>query len=126
VASDKKKLKFTDPVISELNIKQPKTFVLIIGESLSRHHMQLYGYPRETNPKLTAMKDKLFVFNDVVSPATTTIDVMQLVLTLADHEHPEYYFEKRSIVNLFADAGYDTVWLGNQISGVTGTTLDMV
>jgi len=110
----RKKLKFTDPVISELNIKQPKTFVLIIGESLSRYHMQLYGYPRETNPELTAKKDKLFVFNDVVSPATTTIETMKLVLTLANHEHPEYFLEKRSIVNLFADAGYDTVWLGNQ------------
>jgi heptose-I-phosphate ethanolaminephosphotransferase len=112
--SIRKRLKFTDPVISELKIKQPKTFVVIIGESLSRHHMQLYGYPRETNPELTAMKEQLYIFNDVITPSTTTIGTMKLVLTLANHEHPEYFLEKRSIVNLFADAGYDTVWIGNQ------------
>ena len=39
---------------------------------------------------------------------------MKLVLTLANHQHPEYYLEKRSIVNIFSDAGYETVWVGNQ------------
>ena len=110
----RQKLKFTDTVISQLKITKPQTFVVIIGESLSRNHMQIYGYPRETNPKLTAMKDQLYIFNDVVSPTTTTMETMKFVLTLANNQHPEYFFEKRSIVNLFSEAGYDTLWIGNQ------------
>lgn len=110
----RQKIKSDDRAVSELKIKKPKTFVIIIGESLSRNHMQLYGYKRETNPELSSMKKELYVFRDVVSPATTTIDTMKYVLTLADQQHPEYFFEKRSIVNLFAEAGYETVWIGNQ------------
>lgn len=107
-------LKFEDRVVSDLKIKQPKTFVVIIGESQSRGHMQLYGYERETNPKLSAIKDHLYIFKDVVSPATVTVESMKYVLTLANHQHPEYFLQKRSIVNLFNEAGYDTVWIGNQ------------
>lgn len=110
----RERLRFSDPVVSELKIKKPKTFVVILGESLSRSHMQLYGYSRETSPELSAMKEQLYIFKDVVSPATTTMDTMKYVLTLADHSHPEYFLEKRSVVNLFSDAGYETVWIGNQ------------
>lgn len=107
-------IKLEGAVVSELKIKKPKTFVVIIGESQSRSHMQLYGYGRETNPKLNAIKDQLFIFRDVISPATTTVEVMKHVLTLANQQHPEYFLQKRSVVNLFNEAGYDTVWIGNQ------------
>jgi len=107
-------IKFEGAVVSELKIKNPKTFVVIIGESQSRSHMQLYGYERETNPKLSAIKDHLYVFKNVTSPATTTVEVMKHVLTLANQRHPEFFLQKRSIVNLFNEAGYDTVWIGNQ------------
>lgn len=107
-------IKLEGAVVSELKIKKPKTFVVIIGESQSRSHMQLYGYGRETNPKLNAIKDQLFIFSDVISPATTTVEVMKHMLTLANQQHPEYFLQKRSVVNLFNEAGYDTVWIGNQ------------
>lgn len=107
-------LKFDDKVVSELKIKNPKTFVVIIGESQSRSHMQLYGYERETNPKLSAIKDHLYIFKNVISPATVTVETMKYVLTLANQQHPEYFLQKRSVVNLFKEAGYDTVWIGNQ------------
>ena len=31
----------------------PQIMVLVIGESLNKHHMSLYGYPRNTNPLLS-------------------------------------------------------------------------
>lgn len=107
-------IKVEGEVVSELKIKNPKTFVIILGESQSRGHMQLYGYERETNPELINIKDHLYVFKDVVSPATTTVEVMKYVLTLANQQHPEYFLQKRSVVNLFNETGYDTVWIGNQ------------
>jgi len=107
-------LKFNDPVTSGLNIKDPKLFVLIIGESLSKAHMQLYGYGRETNPNLSKIKKQLYIFRDVISPAATTVDVMKYILTFADLKHPEYFLTKRSIVNLFSELNYNTIWIGNQ------------
>jgi len=107
-------LKFDDKVMSDLKIDKPKTFVVIIGESQSRSHMQLYGYERETNPELNQIKGQLYIFNNVISPATITVESMKYILTLANHQNPEYFLQKRSVVNLFQEAGYDTVWIGNQ------------
>ncbi|MDR1370417.1 MAG: sulfatase-like hydrolase/transferase [Dysgonamonadaceae bacterium] len=90
------------------------TFIVIIGESLSRNHMQLYGYSRPTTPNLESMKNELRVYNDVVSPYTHTIAVLKQALTFADHDHPEYYLQKPSVVDLFRDAGFKTYWISTQ------------
>ncbi|MEJ5362760.1 MAG: sulfatase-like hydrolase/transferase [Spirochaetota bacterium] len=106
--------KWNDNVKCKLNIKEPKIFVLVIGESLSRSHMQVYGYQRETNPELSKIQQNLYIFTDVISPAVTTVDVMKYVLTFATLKNPESFIEKRSVVNLFKDAGFETIWIGNQ------------
>ena len=90
------------------------TFIVIIGESLSRNHMHIYGYHRETTPLLDSLKNDLHVYTDVVSPNTHTIAVLKYVLTFANHNHPEYYFNKPSIVDLFDYAGFETYWISNQ------------
>lgn len=110
----RQQLKFNDKVISEQKSQNPKTFVLILGESLSRNHMQLYGYKRETNPRLSSIKEQLYIFSDVISPATITINSMRYLLTFANHNHPDYFLKKRSLANLFNEAGYETIWIGNQ------------
>ena len=43
----------------------PSTHIVVIGESTSRLHMSLYGYERQTNPKLESMKKELKIFNNV-------------------------------------------------------------
>jgi len=89
-------------------------FVVVLGESTSTYHMSLYDYFRETNPLLEARKDELETYTDVVTPDTYTIGVMKKVLTFADHEHPEYYTQKASVVELFNAAGFETYWISNQ------------
>ncbi|GHS90939.1 phosphoethanolamine transferase CptA [Bacteroidia bacterium] len=90
------------------------TFVVIIGESLSRNHMQIYGYSRPTTPILDSMKNELYIYKDIVSPNTHTIGVLKQALTFADYDHPEYYLQKPSIVDLFRDAGFKTYWISTQ------------
>jgi heptose-I-phosphate ethanolaminephosphotransferase len=92
----------------------PETIVVVIGESLSRHHMSLYGYERETNPLLSARKSSLKIYQDVVSPQVHTIPVMRSVLTFADETHPEYLTEAPSLFELFNRAGYETYLISNQ------------
>ena len=95
----------------------PKTIVVVIGESLTRRHMSLYGYPRTTNPKLGALGDSLFVYKDVISPQVHTIPVLRSILTLADRDNLDYITEKPSMFELFNRAGYETHFISTQPFG---------
>lgn len=91
-----------------------RVFVVIIGESLSTEHMGIYGYCRNTTPQLCALKSELDIFTDVVTCDTHTIGVLKKVLTFADHDHPDWYIMKPSIVEVFNSAGFETYWISNQ------------
>lgn len=93
----------------------PKTIVVVIGESLNKHHMSLYGYERDTNPFLKQQIDSsLYVYNDIVSPQVHTIPVMRSLLTMSDRQNPEYFTEHPSLFELFNRAGFDTYLISNQ------------
>lgn len=93
----------------------PETIIVVVGESLTRHHLSLYGYPRNTNPLLSLKSDSsLYVYKDVVSPQVHTIPVMRSLLSMSDIEHPEYFTEKPSLFELFNRAGYNTYLISNQ------------
>lgn len=91
----------------------PQTHVVIIGESTSSVHMQLYGYKRETNPELNKLKNELLVYNDVITPNTHTIVALDKILTFSDFKKPNKK-ENSSIIQLANAAGYKTYWLSNQ------------
>lgn len=92
----------------------PKTVVVVIGESLNKHHMSLYGYQRNTNPLLSQLGDSIIVYNDVVSPHVHTIPVMRSVLSMNELDNPEFFVEKPSLYELFNRAGYETFLISNQ------------
>jgi heptose-I-phosphate ethanolaminephosphotransferase len=96
---------------------QPRTLVLVLGESTTREHMHLYGYGRDTTPNLDALAASgqgLTVFRNVVSPRPYTIEVMQQILTFGDEEHPDRFLTDPSLINLMKQAGYKTFWITNQ------------
>ncbi|WP_034058153.1 sulfatase-like hydrolase/transferase [Lacinutrix jangbogonensis] len=93
--------------------EKPQVGIVIIGESTSRWHMQLYNYNRETNPILSKMKDELFIFNDVIAPEVMTIKSLEKSLTLSDHNNPKAE-NNFSIVQLANAAGFETFWISNQ------------
>ncbi|MFY0603117.1 MAG: sulfatase-like hydrolase/transferase [Flavobacteriaceae bacterium] len=90
-----------------------EVYVLIIGESTTRTHMQLYGYDRKNNPKLDSLKEELTIYNDIISPHTHTIPSLEKVLTLASHESPNKKYDG-TLIQLFNKAGFKTYWLSNQ------------
>ena len=92
----------------------PKTIVVVIGESLNKHHMSLYNYIRNTNPLLSQYGDSLIVYQDVVSPQVHTIPVMRSLLSMSELDHNEYFTEKPSLYELFNRAGYNTYLISNQ------------
>ena len=95
------------------NNKKPQIGVIIIGESTTSWHMQLYNYNRKTNPILSKMKEELYVFNNVISPDIMTIKSLEKVLTLSDYFNPKIQ-DNFSIVQLANAAGYKTYWISNQ------------
>ncbi len=103
-------------VTQSYNDTIPETYVVVVGESLTRHHLSLYGYPRRTSPLLEAKRDSnsLYVYKDITSPQVHTIPVIRSVLSMLDHEHPEYFTEKPSLFELFNRAGYETSLISNQ------------
>jgi heptose-I-phosphate ethanolaminephosphotransferase len=100
--------------LTEVQKTLPTTVVIVIGESTTRVHMGLYGYPRDTNPKLSSIKDELTVFSNVFSSRPNTIESLEQVLTFADQEHPDWYKTKPSVLAMLKQAGYKSYWISNQ------------
>lgn len=98
-------------VKNELPGDPPRTLVVVIGESANRHHHALYGYHRATNPELLRIKDELILFNNVISSHSQTIPTVREAMSFPGPEGL-----RLPLVNLFRQAGFETVWLSNQIS----------
>jgi len=105
------------PVSNYVNVAKidttAQTHVVIIGEATSNWHMQLYGYNRPTNPKLSKIREQLIVFDSVISPHVHTVMSLDKILTLSDMHAPNKK-NNTSIVQLANAAGYDTYWISNQ------------
>jgi heptose-I-phosphate ethanolaminephosphotransferase len=94
-----------------------QTLVVIIGESLTRRHMSLYGYGRNTNVLLSRKDSSLAVYDDVVSPQVHTIPVIRKVMTFLERNHADYFSKRPSLFELFNRAGYETYFISNQPYG---------
>ncbi|NHN26805.1 phosphoethanolamine transferase [Flavobacterium jejuense] len=91
----------------------PETYVLIIGESTTNHHMGIYGYYRNTTPLLNSVANELIVYKDVICPNTHTLTSLEKVLTLGNTENLDLKYEG-NLLQLFNQAGFVTYWISNQ------------
>lgn len=93
--------------------------LIIIGESLNRKMMSLYGYPLPTTPLLEKLvadstKGKTYQFNDVISPEAMTVLSLRKVLTNINNTNKLTFSKCVTLVDLFKAGGYETFWLSNQ------------
>lgn len=98
----------------EASKPSPTTAVIVIGESSTRLHFGLYGYHRDTNPKLSTIKNELQVFKRVYASRPNTIESLEQVLSFADQLHPDLYKTKPTLIAMMKQAGYKTIWISNQ------------
>ena len=95
-----------------------KNIILIIGESLQRGHMSLYGYGIETTPLLESLEasGNLIKFSDTISPYATTNQVLMRLLNFSNYEseRQKAWFRSLSIIDMFGLSGYRTFWISNQ------------
>lgn len=90
------------------------THILVIGESTTRRHMSLYGYARETTPRLSVLAPELDVATNACSSRGVTITALQEMLTFATREDRTPLYRKPNLLQLAKAAGFRSWWLSNQ------------
>ncbi len=111
------------PGLSDRNHDTANTLVLVIGESTSSRRMGLYGYSRETTPRLSALAPELLVFDQVYASRPYTIESLEQVLSFADQTHPKRYLQSPTLIEIMKQAGYRTYWITNQQTQTRRNTL---
>ena len=92
---------------------KPQTIVLVIGESMNREDMSLYGYSRKTTPRLEEIdkNERNFLKAKIAySTRFSTVAAFNTMLEfdpapLPEHGHALAFFKK---------AGFHIVWISNQ------------
>ena len=109
--------------------KEKGIYVLVIGESANRTRMSAYGYELDTTPWLKSAKNDphLLLFKNAYSCHVQTVPALTYALT-TKNQYNDIPIEKAvSILDMAEAAGYDTVWLSNQVKfGSWGTPVTII
>ena len=93
---------------------QPQTYVIVVGESMNRNHMSLYGYDRDTTPNLNRLSSEFIKFDNVVSAFAQTSPSLSVTLTEADTVNGLRESDAISLLGAMKKAGFKTWWISNQ------------
>ena len=106
----------THPQLEIKNYNRPTNIIIIIGESHSKIHSSLYGYSKDTNPRLSSIKENLYVFNNVCSPGRNTINAFKCFMSTYDSQYKDStnWHSCTTILEILNIIGYKTIWLSNQ------------
>ncbi len=92
----------------------PAAVMLVIGESVNRDNLALYGYGRPTSPRLLADKDRLgeqmLVLRNAWSVDASTLPALQNLFRFGQGERED----PPHLLALARAAGYKVWWVGNQ------------
>ena len=123
--------------LKQLNLSSPAkgVYVLVIGESLTKDHMQLYGYSRKTTPWLSnfAAKNGTMVFKNAYANHTHTVPTLSYALSEKNQYNDLVLEQAATIIDAARAAGYKTYWLSNQLKysvydtpvNIIGTSADV-
>lgn len=92
--------------------------LLIIGESYTRHHSQLYGYGVATTPQQAERKERgeLTHFTDVVTPWNITSYVFKNIFTMHVVGQEGEWCDNWLFPIIFRKAGYHVTFITNQFA----------
>lgn len=99
-----------------LKIRKGGVYVLVIGESETRNHMQVYGYDRPTTPWLQSLKGNpdLLLFGHAYSNHVQTVHVLTYALSQKNQYNNVPLQDACSLVEVAKAAGFHTYWISNQ------------
>ncbi len=114
VIAARKKLYQTKDFNAQMLSAKPQTYVIVVGESLNRNHMSLYGYVRDTTPNLNRLSSEFIKFDNVVSAFAQTSPSLSVSLTEADTVNGLKETQAISLLGAMKKAGFKTWWISNQ------------
>jgi glucan phosphoethanolaminetransferase (alkaline phosphatase superfamily) len=90
--------------------------VIVMGESVNKNHMALYGYDQNTTPFFSSLKtDKNFYIFNAISPTNQTRFSIPIDLTKANvHDFQKSFVHSCSILTDFKANDYKSYWISNQ------------
>lgn len=90
-----------------------EVYVMVIGETSRACNWSLYGYSRQTNPKL-AQCEGLVAFPYALSESNTTHKSVPMLLSPVSAVDYDSLYYRKSIVTAFKEAGFHTAFFSNQ------------
>lgn len=99
------------PIKTLIKNSQYDKIIIIIGESSSKNHMQIYNYQEKTTPFLNTLQP--YIYN-AISPVNITRYSIPIILSDATVDNWKTFFTSASIVTTMKQAGYYTYWISNQ------------
>ncbi len=89
-------------------------YVLVVGETSRADNWQLFGYGRETNPKLS-VREGLAAYPKTLSESNTTHKSVPMILSpLTAETFGDSIYCSKGICEAFNEAGFTTAFLSNQ------------
>ena len=104
--------------------EQPiENIVVLIGESVRKQNMSLYGYQRDTTPIEASEKENMLLYQNAYSPAAITNISVPIVLSNLDISNYKKELRKLSdnVMNAANHLNYNTFWYSTQ-GGAQGIT----
>lgn len=98
-----------------VTVPERQVYVLVIGETGRRDRWSMYGYARDTNPELAATPN-LVKLEDVVTPWAASRMAVPLIVTRKRGSDTASALRERTVMHAFAEAGFDTYWMSNQLA----------
>lgn len=110
------KRKIGELIIDAKKKSAGETHVVVIGESLNRNHMGLYGYHRNTTPFMDKYYEagELMRFDNAYSIHTHTMHVFSHAFTSVNQWNDKEFYTEPSLVDILQEANLDVYWISNQ------------
>lgn len=94
--------------------QMPEVYIFVIGETARAGNWGLYGYERNTTPRLSARRDVIH-FDDVLTQINATHKSVPLMLSPADALDFNQIYRQKSLITAFKQAGFRTAFISNQL-----------
>ncbi len=91
----------------------PEVYIFVIGETARANNWGIYGYHRNTTPRLSR-RTNLYCFDNVLTEINATHKSVPLMLSPADARNFNDTYQQKSLISAFRQAGFHTSFLSNQ------------
>jgi glucan phosphoethanolaminetransferase (alkaline phosphatase superfamily) len=90
-----------------------EVYLLVIGETSRADNWSLFGYGRDTNPRLSLL-DGVVTYPHVLSESNTTHKSVPMLLSAVNAQNFDDIYAEKGVITAFKEAGFRTAFFSNQ------------